>query len=69
VGYDIRGAYTFFADEIIHLYDLKMQIHDCLELVPSQFNINICVRINTAPAGSGGFFIICSGLFLMKFGE
>jgi hypothetical protein len=69
VGYDIRVACTFSADEAINLRDLKRQIHTSLELLPRQFCINISARINTAPAGSGGFFISYLGLFLMKFGE
>jgi hypothetical protein len=68
-GYDIHAACTFSADETINIRDLKRQIHVGLELLPSQFNISIRVRINTAPAGSGGFFIAYLGLFLMKFGE
>jgi hypothetical protein len=67
--YDIHAACTFSADETINLRDLKRQIHAGLELLPSQFNINIRARINTAPAGLGGFFIAYLGLFLMKFGE
>jgi hypothetical protein len=55
VGYDIRAACTFSADEIINLRDLKRQIHASLELLPNQFNISISARINTAPEGSGGF--------------
>jgi hypothetical protein len=69
VGYDIRAGYTFSADEIINLHDLKMQIHASLELLPCQFTVSISARINTAPAGSGGFFYSLFGLFLMKFGE
>jgi hypothetical protein len=56
VGYDIRAACTFYVDEIINFRDLKRQIHAGLELLPSQFNINISARINIAPAGSGDFF-------------
>jgi hypothetical protein len=67
--YDIQAACTFSADEAINLCDLKRQIHADLELLPSQFNICISARINTAPAGSSGFFIAYLGLFLMKFGE
>jgi hypothetical protein len=69
VGYDIRAACIFYADKIINLHELKSQIHAGLELLPSQFNINISVRINTAPTGSGDFFTVYLGLFLMKFGE
>jgi hypothetical protein len=69
VGYDIRAACTFSANEIINFRDLKRQIHAGLELLSSQFTINISARINTAPAGSGGFFIAYLGLFLMKFQE
>jgi hypothetical protein len=69
VGYDIRAACTFSADETINFHDLKMQIHAGLELLPSQFNINISARINTASTGSGGFLIAYLGLFLTKFGE
>jgi hypothetical protein len=69
VGYNIRTACTFSADETINLYDLKRQIHAGLELLPSQFSISISARVNTAPAGSGGFFITYLRLFLMKFGE
>jgi hypothetical protein len=36
VGYDIRAACTFFADETINIRDLKRQIHTGLELLPSQ---------------------------------
>jgi hypothetical protein len=67
--YDIHSACTFSADEVINLRDLKRQIHADLELLPSQFNINISARINTAPAGSSGFFIAYLRLFLMKLGE
>jgi hypothetical protein len=67
--YDIQAACTFSADEAMNLRDLKRQIHTGLELLPSQFNISISARINTAPAGSSGFFIAYLGLFLMKFGE
>jgi hypothetical protein len=56
VGYDIRAACTFSADETINLRDLKRQIHADLELLPSQFTISISARINTAPAVLGGFF-------------
>jgi hypothetical protein len=69
VGYDIRAACTFSADETINFRDLKMQIHAGLELLSSQFNISISAQINTAPAGSGVFFIAYLGLFLMKFRE
>jgi hypothetical protein len=69
VGYDIRVTCTFSADETINFRDLKRQIHAGLELLPSQFTISISARINTASAGSGGFFIVYLGLFLMKFGE
>jgi hypothetical protein len=68
-GYDIHAACTFSADETINIRDLKRQIHTGLELLPSQFNISIRARINTAPTGSGSFFIVYLGLFLMKFGE
>jgi hypothetical protein len=68
-GYDIHAACTFSADETINLRDFKRQIHAGLELLPSQFNISIRARINTAPAGSGDFFIAYLGLFLMTFGE
>jgi hypothetical protein len=68
-GHDIHAACTFSADETINLRDLKRQIHADLELLPNQFNISIRARINTAPVGSGGFFITYLGLFLMKFGE
>jgi hypothetical protein len=67
--YNIQSACTFSTDEAINLRDLKRQIHAGLELLPNQFNINISARINTAPAGSSGFFIAYLGLFLMKFGE
>jgi hypothetical protein len=55
VGYDIRVACTFSTDETINLRDLNRQIHTSLDLLPSQFNINISARINTAPAGSDDF--------------
>jgi hypothetical protein len=67
--YDIHAACTFSADDAINLRDLKRQIHAGLELLPSQFNINISARINTTPVGSGGFIIAYLGLFLIKFGE
>jgi hypothetical protein len=57
MSYDIRAACTFFADETINLRDLRRQIHAGLELLPNQCNISISARINTAPAGSGDFFI------------
>jgi hypothetical protein len=57
VGYDICVACTFSTGETINLRDLKRQIHAGLELLPSQFTISISARINTAPAGSVGFFI------------
>jgi alpha-glucosidase (family GH31 glycosyl hydrolase) len=69
VGYDIRAACTFSADETINFRDLKMQIQAGLELLPSQFNINISAWINTAPTDLGGFLIAYLGLFLSKFGE
>jgi hypothetical protein len=69
MGYDIRVACTFSADEIINLRDLKRQIHGGLELLPSQFSISISARINTAPADSGDFFMVYLGLFLMTLGE
>jgi hypothetical protein len=69
VGYNIRVTYTFSTDKTINLRDLKRQIHVSFELLPSQFNISISARINTAPAGSGGFFIAYLGLFLIKFGK
>jgi hypothetical protein len=62
VGYDILAACTFSADETINLRDLKRQIHASLELLPSQFNINISAQINTAPAGSGDFFYSLFGV-------
>jgi hypothetical protein len=68
-GYDIHVACTYSADETINLRDLKREIHADLELLPSQFNIIINTRINTAPAGSNDFFITYLGLFLMKFEE
>jgi hypothetical protein len=68
-GYDIHAACTFSADETINIRDLKRQIHAGLELLTRQFNISIRVRINTAPASSGGFFIAYMRLFLMKFEE
>jgi hypothetical protein len=55
MGYDIRAACTFSADETINIHDLKRQIHAGLELLPSQFSISISARINTAPAGSDDF--------------
>jgi hypothetical protein len=69
VGYDIRATCTFSTNETINLRDLKRQIHAGLELLPSQFSFNISARINTASAGSDGFFIAYLGLFLMKFRE
>jgi hypothetical protein len=69
VGYDIRGACTFSANEIINFRDLKMLIHAGLELLSSQITISISAQINTAPADSGDFFIAYLGLILMKFGE
>jgi hypothetical protein len=65
--YDIQAACTFYPDETINLRDLKRQIYADLELLPSQFNISISARINTAPAGLSDFFIAYLGLFLMKF--
>jgi hypothetical protein len=54
-GYDIHAACTFSADETINIRDLKRRIHIGLKLLPSQFNISIRARINTAPAGLGVF--------------
>jgi hypothetical protein len=68
-GYNIHAACTFSADETINFRDLKRQIHAGLEMLPSQFNISIRARINTAPVGLGDFFIAYLGLFLMKFRE
>jgi hypothetical protein len=65
VGYDIRVARTFSADETINLCDLKRQIHAGLKLLTSQFN-SISAWINTVRAGSSGFFIAYLGLFLKK---
>jgi hypothetical protein len=62
VGYDILGACIFSVDETINLRDLKRQIHAGLEMLPSQFNISISARINTAPAGLGGFFYSLFGV-------
>jgi hypothetical protein len=62
VGYDIRAACTFYADETINLRDLKRQVHASLELLSSQFNISISARINTAPVGSSGFFYSLFGV-------
>jgi hypothetical protein len=62
VGYDIRVMCTFSADKTINLRDLKRQIHAGLELLPSQFNMSISVRINTVPAGSGDFFYSLFGV-------
>jgi hypothetical protein len=56
MGYDIHATCTFFADETLNLRDLKRQIHAGLELFPSQFNISISARINTAPTGLGIFY-------------
>jgi hypothetical protein len=67
--YDIHVACTFSADEAINLRDLKRQIHAGLELLPSQFNISISARINTAQQVRVVFFIAYLGLFLMKFRE
>jgi hypothetical protein len=69
MDYDIHAVCTFSANETINFRDLKRQIHASLELLPRQFNISISAPINTAPAGSGDFFIAYLGLFLMKFGE
>jgi hypothetical protein len=63
VGYDIRAAYTFSADETINICDLKRQIHAGLELLLSQFNISINARINTVPAGSGDFYSLFGVIF------
>jgi hypothetical protein len=62
VGYDIRAACIFSTGETINLRDLKMQIHDGLELLLSQFTISISAWINTAPASSGGFFYSLFGV-------
>jgi hypothetical protein len=61
-GYDIHAVCTFSANETINLRDLKRQIYAGLELLPSQLNISIRVRINTAPAGSGSFFYSLFGV-------
>jgi hypothetical protein len=60
--YDIQAVCTFSADETINLCDLKRQIHAGLQLLPSQFNISISARINTAPACSSGFFYSLFGV-------
>jgi hypothetical protein len=65
-GYDIRAVCTFSADRTINLRDLKRQIHAGLELLSSQFNISISVRINTVPAGSGDFFYSLFGVISKK---
>jgi hypothetical protein len=69
VGYDIRVACTFSADEIINLRDLKRQIHVGLELLLSQFNISISAWINAAPAGLDGFFYSLFGIISEKIWE
>jgi hypothetical protein len=69
VGYDIRAACTFSTDETINLRDLKRQIHTDLELLASQFNINISARINTVPVGSGYFLRFIWGYFWKKNGK
>jgi hypothetical protein len=56
VGYDIHAACIFSTDETINLHDLKRQVHAGLELLPSQFSINISAWINTALTGSGIFY-------------
>jgi hypothetical protein len=48
VGYFICAACIFSAEDTINLHDLRRQIHAGLEMFPSQFNINISARINTA---------------------
>jgi hypothetical protein len=60
--YDIQATCTFSVDETINFRDLKRQIHVGLELLTSQFNISISARINTAPAGSSGFFYSLFGV-------
>jgi hypothetical protein len=57
VGYDIRIACTFSADEIISINDLKRQIHVGLKLLPCYFNITITISalVNNVPPGSDGF--------------
>jgi hypothetical protein len=50
MDYDICAACTFSANEITNFRDLRMQIYAGLELLPSQYNINISTLINTAPA-------------------
>jgi hypothetical protein len=62
VGYDILATCIFSVDETINLRDLKRQIHSGLEMLPSQFNISISARINTAPVGLGGFFYSLFGV-------
>jgi hypothetical protein len=62
IVYDIHASCTFFADETINLHDLNIHIHAGLELLTSQFNINISVRINTAPVSSGAFFYNLFGI-------
>jgi hypothetical protein len=62
VGYDIRVACIFSTDETINLRDLKRRIHTGLELLSSQFNINISARINTAPNRFGWFFYSLFGV-------
>jgi hypothetical protein len=62
MGYDIRVTHIFSADETINLRDMKIQIYTGLELLPSQFSINISARINTALAGSGDFLYSLFGV-------
>jgi hypothetical protein len=52
----------FLPTRQINICDLKRQIHARLELLPSQFKISIRAQINTAPAGSGGFFYSLFGV-------
>jgi hypothetical protein len=69
VGYDIRAACIFSADETINLRDLKRQIHTDLELLPSQFSISISAQINTVPSSLGIFLQFYLGLFMKNFGK
>jgi hypothetical protein len=59
MGYDIRTACIFFADETINLRDLKIQIHAGLLLyLLEQLDFNCCEKFRCLC-----FLLLCLALF------